>query len=220
MVAGLYADKIEGYFAGARPDYVDALPADPGAAILEIGCASGGTGAMALAAGKCGRYVGVELMPEAAETARGRLTEVHVGNIEALDLPFAPASFDALIMSEVLEHLTDPWGVVRRLSGYLRDGALLFASSPNVAHYSVARNLILGRWPLADHGIMDRTHLRWFTPATFRAMFEDAGFAIDSIGPIVPLGPRARLLSRLTGGRADHLLIRQTSVRGHKLPTA
>jgi 2-polyprenyl-3-methyl-5-hydroxy-6-metoxy-1,4-benzoquinol methylase len=211
-----YLDKPGTYFQGVRRDYVAALPAAPAAAILELGCAEGGTGALALAQGKCARYVGIELHGPSAEIARTRLSEVHVGDVEVMALPFAPASFDALIISEVLEHLTDPWAAVARLAPLLRPGGLVFASSPNVSHHRVIRSLLAGRWDLADRGVMDRTHLRWFTPQSFRALFEAAGFAVEEIRPVTPFGPRTRLINRLTADRWAHLFMVQISIRGRK----
>jgi SAM-dependent methyltransferase len=210
------AAKPAWYFRAARADYVAAMPDDPSASVLELGCSDGGTGALALASGKCGRYVGVEIAPEAAARARPRLTQVIVGDIERMALDLPPASFDALVMSEVLEHLVDPWSVVAQLGALVRPGGLVFASSPNVAHLDMVRRLLRGRWDLEDAGVMDRTHLRWFTPATFREMFEAAGFETLRVGPIKPFGGRKRLISRLTGGRFDHLMITQIDYRGRR----
>ena len=83
-----YDLKDDSYFAMARNDYVAELPANPEAAILEIGCSNGATGALALAEGRCGRYCGVELFEEPAAVARERLTEVVVGDVEELELPW------------------------------------------------------------------------------------------------------------------------------------
>ncbi len=65
-----------------------------------------------------------------------------------------------------------------------------------------------------DRGVFDRTHLRWFTPTTFAQMFEDAGFRIAWMGPVTPFSQRTRLLSRLTGGRFDHLFVTQIAIAG------
>ena len=118
-----YDAKESSYFGMARADYVAALPDSSEASILEIGCSNGGTGELALAEGKCGRYCGVELIAEAAAVARERLTEVVQGDIEQLELPWPANSFDALILSEVLEHLRDPWAVLQHLRPLLRPGA-------------------------------------------------------------------------------------------------
>ncbi len=211
-----YASKAPVYFAGARADFIAQLPDNPNAAILEIGCGSGETGALALRGGKAARYVGVELFETAAVQARRRLTEVIVADVEKLELAFAPCSFDALLMSEVLEHLVDPWAVVRRLAPLLRPGGLVLASSPNVAHWRVVAGLARGRFELADQGVFDRTHMRWFTPASYRAMFEAAGFAVTQVRPVTPFSARTRALSRLSGGRLDHLLMVQIALTGHR----
>ncbi|MGQ0457105.1 MAG: class I SAM-dependent methyltransferase [Hyphomicrobium sp.] len=211
-----YAAKPASYYANARIDFVDRLPVDPTAAILEIGCGNGATGALAIREGRCGRYVGVELMEPVAEDARGVLSEVIVGDVEKLDLDWPPASFDAVILSEILEHLIEPEAVVRRLARFVRSGGLLLASSPNVSHWRVIRELALGRFRLADRGVFDRTHLRWFTPESFVALFEAAGFDVQEVGPVTPFSPRTELISKLSGGRWDHLFMTQIAVAATK----
>jgi 2-polyprenyl-3-methyl-5-hydroxy-6-metoxy-1,4-benzoquinol methylase len=101
---------------------------------------------MALASGKCQAYCGVELFDRAAAIASQTLTQVVVGDVEKVELPWKPTSFDALIMSEVLEHLVDPWAALRRLRPLLKPGAMVFASSPNASHYEVILMLLRGDW--------------------------------------------------------------------------
>lgn len=209
-----YETKDEAYFSTARTAFVDRLPRDPGAAILEVGCGDGATGALALKSGRAGRYVGIELVGHVAATARERLSDVLTGNVESMPLPWPTASFDALILSEVLEHLIDPWSVMARLARVVRPGGLVLASSPNIAHWRVVTELIAGRFDLADRGVFDRTHMRWFTPATFTEMFERAGFHVDSVGPVRPFSDKARAISKLTGGRFDHLFMTQIELVG------
>lgn len=212
--SAFYDTKPGEYFAGARADFVSRLPHDPTAAILEIGCGSGATGALALGGGYCGRYVGVELFETAAIEARKVLSEVIIGNVETLSFDWQPAEFDALILSEVLEHLVEPGRVVRDLARFVRPGGIVMASSPNVSHWRVVRELLAGRFDLADKGVFDRTHLRWFTPSTFASMFEDAGFATAWVGPVTPFSPRTKFISRLAGGRFDHLFMTQIAFIG------
>ncbi|MEO1531532.1 MAG: hypothetical protein AAFU72_05130, partial [Pseudomonadota bacterium] len=97
-------------------------------------------------------------------------------------------------------------------------GARVFASSPNVAHRAVLRQLLRGRWDLTDSGTMDRTHLRWFTPATYREMLEGAGVEIDHIGPLdtSPAGFKQRVVNFVTGGCFDHLYWYQINAIGHR----
>lgn len=211
-----YSLKPASYFEGCRLDFVQALPRDPEAKILEIGCAGGSTGEAALQQRKCGSYIGVEINPEVAEIARGRLTEVITANVEEIDLPFSNDSFDALILSEVLEHLIDPWTTVEKLAKLVKPGGIVLASSPNISHYTVIGRLLKGQWHLTDRGVMDRTHLRWFTPQTFKTLFEGADFEVYRVEPVVPLAFRTRLIDRLTGSRFRHLFMRQICIHGKK----
>lgn len=213
-LADFYADKDESYFSGMRADIIADLAPDPGARILEIGCGAGATGEAALASGRAGFYQGVELDPDTAERARRRLSAVLCANVETLDLGQLGGDYDVLILSEVLEHLVDPWGLVKALAGSLRPGGRVYASSPNVAHHWVIRSLLAGRFDYEPEGVMDRTHLRWFTPATYRRMFEEAGFETLSVGPMAPYDRKARVLNRLTGGRSAHLFQVQIMYKG------
>ncbi len=214
--ASAYDHKAASYFDRARLDFVHRLPLDAAASVLEIGCGTGATGALALNRGRAGRYVGVELFESAAADARKVLSEVLVGDVERMQFPWRPAEFDALILSEVLEHLLEPWTLVQRLAPFVRPGGLVLASSPNISHWRVLRELFLGRFPLADQGVFDRTHMRWFTPESFAAMFAAAGFAVDRVQPVTPFAERTELFSRLTGGRFDHLFMVQISLEGHR----
>jgi 2-polyprenyl-3-methyl-5-hydroxy-6-metoxy-1,4-benzoquinol methylase len=209
-----YEGKATAYFTNARADFVRLLPRDPTARVLEIGCGNGATGALAMARGRAGHYVGVELIETQGRSASQVLSDVLIGDVEHMDFDWQPAEFDALILSEVLEHLVEPGALLRRLHRFVRPGGMVLASSPNIAHWRVLRELVKGRFDLADQGVFDRTHLRWFTPATFVSMFETAGFRIDLMGPVTPFSPRVETISRLTSGRLDHLFMTQIAVQG------
>jgi 2-polyprenyl-3-methyl-5-hydroxy-6-metoxy-1,4-benzoquinol methylase len=214
--AAAYDSKAQLYFDGARRDYIAELPGDRNARILEIGCSGGETGAIALAEGKCGHYCGVEMFERAAEKARGKISHLLHGNIETLELPWDPETFDVLIMSEVLEHLADPWAVLRKLRPLLKPGARIFASSPNISHYRIIAMLIRGQWTLTDMGIMDRTHLRWFTPAAYRGLFESCDYRVDSVREHQPFSNKAKIVNALTFGQFKHLFMAQVDLRAHR----
>lgn len=216
MVTAAYDRKSERYFGGCRWDYIAELPEKPKSRILELGCGFGMTGAIALEQRKCGEYCGIEINSRAAHGANTRISTVIEGDVEIIGLPWPENYFDVLIMSEVLEHLVDPWEVARRLVTLLRPGGTVMASSPNVSHRSVVTQLIRGRWDLTETGIMDRTHVRWFTPSSFVQLFADAGIVADRVGSLTPLRWKARFVNALTGGRFGHLFITQIDFRGHK----
>jgi 2-polyprenyl-3-methyl-5-hydroxy-6-metoxy-1,4-benzoquinol methylase len=213
--AAAYASKSLTYFSSARHDFVSELRRNANAKILEIGCGVGDTGALALFEKKCGCYCAVEMCQDAAEKAKEKITQVVVGNVENVELPWSPATFDALILSEVLEHLADPWATLRRLRATMKSGGLVFASSPNISHYRVIAMLLRGEWTLADYGLMDRTHLRWFTPKTYREMFESCGYCVDAVREHQPLTKKAKAVSVLTLGRFRHLFMGQFDLRAH-----
>jgi 2-polyprenyl-3-methyl-5-hydroxy-6-metoxy-1,4-benzoquinol methylase len=210
-----YGSKSDLYFRGARRPFVDILPPNPTGRLLEIGCGAGKTSAYALAQGKCGWCCGVELCEGPAAEARTALSQVIVGDVEEIRLELPSVSFDVLLMSEVLEHLRNPGEVLARLRGLLRPGALVIAGSPNVCHHTVIRMLLSGRWDYQLQGIMDETHLRWFTPATYRRLFENAGYVVDHVGPAFQLGPKGRLANILLLRRFEYLFHSQIELRGH-----
>jgi 2-polyprenyl-3-methyl-5-hydroxy-6-metoxy-1,4-benzoquinol methylase len=212
----LYADKAANYFSGTRHDMLSRLTTDPDAHILEVGCGGGATGAAALAANKAGHYVGIELAPDIADEARTRLSEVITGNVETMDLAPFHGRFDAIILSEVIEHLVDPWATVARLIACLKPGGEIIASSPNIAHRKIIGGLISGKFEYAADGLMDRTHLRWFTPESYRALFVEAGLSIIAIVPVRAPGRLPRLFNRLTAERFSHLFVTQIMVHARK----
>ena len=208
-----YSNVPDGYFSGARKAFIDDMPVNPDARLLEIGCGTGDTAAYALSTGKCGWCAGVELCTAPAVEAASRLNDVQIGDVENLVLPYSKEYFDVMIMSEVIEHFVDPWATLKRLRLHLKVGALVVAGSPNVAHWGVLNMLFRGRWDYTSAGIMDRTHLRWFTPVTYRELFEDAGFNVTWCGPATPLTSKALWFNRLTGGRFEHLLTTQIHLK-------
>jgi 2-polyprenyl-3-methyl-5-hydroxy-6-metoxy-1,4-benzoquinol methylase len=122
---------------------------------------------------------------EIADKARSRLDKVIVGGIE--EQPGLPDGyFDCIVFNDVLEHLVDPWTVLRSIKVKLKSGGCVVASIPNVRHFSNLRQLILEKeWRYMDCGVLDRTHLRFFTEKSIRRMFEDCGYNLCSIDGIV-----------------------------------
>ena len=211
-----YDIKPNAYFAGERADMLGIIDEAASGDILEIGCGRGATGRLALALGKTDHFVGIELMADAASEAKKWLSHVEVGNAETIDLVALGGPFGAILCSEVLEHLNDPWAMVEKLTTVLKPGGLLIASSPNIANKNLIMSLIHGDFNYTEFGIMDRTHLRWFTAKTYRRLFEDAGLKVEFCGPVSPLRWKAKLFSKLTFGKYDHLFWQQVMVAARK----
>lgn len=145
--------------------------------VLDIGCATGYL-ARALVAQGC-TVSGVEYDADAAEQARPTLDRLVVGDLETLDLveSFGPEQFDALVFGDVLEHLRDPLAVLRRARPLLARGGCVVISVPNIAHGAARLALLKGRWEYRQLGLLDTTHLRFFTLASVREMLREAGLA-------------------------------------------
>jgi SAM-dependent methyltransferase len=166
------------YFGHINPDLLRWLP-DEASQIVEIGCGAGALGAEYKRRCPQVRYVGVEMDADAAAVAAGRLDQVIVGDVERLtDLPVAPGTVDVLLYGDVLEHLVDPWSLLKRQAAWLAPQGIVLACIPNIAHWSVVVHLLVGEWPYLPQGLFDRTHLRFFTLSSIRSLFAGAGLKI------------------------------------------
>jgi len=173
----------------------------PGGRVLDVGCSAGYLSERMAAAGS--EVIGLDLDPEAVKVAERFCSEVHVGDLERMDLPFEPGSFDAVVCGDIIEHLRDPDALLRRLRPLAKPGGLLALSTPNVANWTVRLKLAAGRFDYAERGIMDRTHMRFFTRRTLVECVEGAGWRIERLdftAPVPVLGERFPALER--GARA------------------
>lgn len=191
-----YSTKTSEYFLGARFDFVKRMPRSNTASVLEIGCSSGGTGALALHEGKCGSYTGIDVMPHATEEAKCKLTKVILADLDTNFPEMETDQFDVLIASEIFEHLRDPWTVIAKIVPLLKSGAMILASSPNIAHIQVIKKLRKGCFDYEEMGVMDRTHLRWFTPKSYQDLFSSAGLTVTNTWPVQPIKPHHKLLAK------------------------
>lgn len=159
-----YIDKSEDYFAHARKEIAPLLPQQCGR-VLEIGCGSGATLGWLRRDRRASYTVGVEISEVAAQSAKVHADEVYCIDFERVEIPVENREFDVILCLDVLEHMVNPWLIVDRLvSRHLAPGGTLVVSLPNVRHYSVVLPLVFqGRWAYQDAGLLDRTHLRFFT---------------------------------------------------------
>ena len=153
------------------------LQLPPGIRLLDVGAAGGHLGRAVRS--RCAFLAGVESDPGLPESAREGYDEWRATDLAACGEWSAP--FDAIVFADVLEHLPRPETALARARGWLRDGGRLFVSLPNVANVTVRAALLLGRFPYAERGILDRTHLRFYTRKSARRLLEDAGFAVRSV---------------------------------------
>jgi O-antigen biosynthesis protein len=151
----------------------------PGSHVLEFGCAGGYMSAVLKERLGC-TVVGVEIDPEAARLAAKVADRVIAGDAESLNLEelLEGERFGAVLFADVLEHLKQPSTLLRRIRPFLADDAVIVASLPNVAHGSLRLALLGGEFRYRETGLLDETHLRFFTRASIQDLFEEAGYLI------------------------------------------
>jgi methionine biosynthesis protein MetW len=158
----------------------------PNARVLDVGC---GTGSIAetIRDQRAATIVGVEPDGERVHRAIARGLSVHHG-ILTPEVVSQYGPFDFIVFADVLEHLPNPAEIVLIAKQGLKPGGSVVVSVPNVAHWFVRFDLLFGRFNYQDVGIMDATHLRWFTRETIREFFERLGFKITAMDHTVNIG--------------------------------
>ncbi|MDQ3679162.1 MAG: class I SAM-dependent methyltransferase [Actinomycetota bacterium] len=152
------------------------------ARLLDVGCWRGAFGQELKRRNPNLFVAGVEANPAAAAVAATRLDKVVAGRFPE-DLS-QERPFDCVVFNDVLEHLVDPWEALRLTRSLLADSGTVVAVIPNIRHVRAVMPLLFrGRWDYADTGLLDRTHLRFFTRATMIELFETAGYTVNSITP-------------------------------------
>jgi SAM-dependent methyltransferase len=155
------------------------------ATVVEIGCSRGSLARAYRQLFSQPYYVGVDIDPENADAAREHCDSVISGDIENLDAEQWESLFpsDCWVFGDSLEHLRDPWALLRKVRQSIRDPGEILACIPNAQHWSVQARLASGSFFYEDAGLLDRTHLRWFTRTTIIDLFESTGFSIREMFP-------------------------------------
>jgi 2-polyprenyl-3-methyl-5-hydroxy-6-metoxy-1,4-benzoquinol methylase len=146
--------------------------------VLDLGCGTGALGAHLKRRSGC-EVVGVTSSEEEARLAAGRLEAVLVCDLNDFEAG-SLGEFDCIVCSHVLEHLTRPEELLRRLRGSLSAGGVLVVALPNVLYWRQRLNFLRGRFEYADGGLMDRTHYRFYDWRTARSLLTDCGYALVS----------------------------------------
>ncbi len=162
-------------FSTERDDLVRLVPTSV-TRLLDVGCAMGGYGKRLKQVRPEIFLTGVELNRAMAEKARPFYDEIHVRPME--DVQFQQ-KFDLINCGDILEHLVDPWEMLRRLSTLLEQGGRLVLSVPNVGHWSIVKALLQGKFQYIPLGLLCIGHIRWFTESSIRDSLLNAGFTIE-----------------------------------------
>ena len=205
MTRAGYEEKDATYFQYARPEIARKVPVRA-ERILDVGCGEGAFGAQLKRERPDLEVWGIEPTERAAAVAQTRLTQVFCGPVESALASLPDGGFDCITLNDVLEHMTDPWIVLASLRSKLAPNGIVLASIPNLRYFPVMRELLFGGdFPYARQGVLDSTHLRFFTRRSMLRLFTEAGYAVNDIEghDWVSFPWLLRALNQLTG-RALH----------------
>lgn len=197
------------YHSYIRSELVDMLPSVRGR-FLEIGCGTGET--LELLKKKGAEYTaGVDINAESIKMATDKgLDSAVVADIEKDDLPYLEKEFDCIILADVLEHLYDPWNTLKKMTNYLADDGYLLVSLPNIKYYKIIRRLIFhDEWSYSDAGILDTTHIRFFTLGEIHRLLAFAGLKSVVIRRNFSSSNKMKIINKLLFGRLDNFFTYQ-----------
>ena len=205
---------MQDYFARARREVLPFIPQNI-EKMLDVGCGEGVTTALIRQNNPSITWAGgIELFADAAAQAEHTMDQVWCGNLDDLSFEqdIEPGTLDVVLCLDILEHLQDPWEAVRRVTPLLKPEGRLIISIPNIRNWKFIKNLLFkGDFEYKNAGLLDRTHLRFFTRATAIKLAETGGLHVTYHGNIHPWKPfdTRNILSRLTLGGLDDLMIKQ-----------
>ena len=205
MINPSFPDADSDYYVQEKRFLYDLIPDGPNV-VMDLGCGSGRVGKGLLDSNKAAKVVGVEIFPPAAKEAVKSYETVHVGDLEEFQLNYKEY-FDIVVCGDILEHLKEPWKIVLQIHHWLKANGRLICCVPNIRYWRVLKDLALfGKWEYAMEGILDQTHLRFFTRRSFRKMLTDASFAIELERMRIAVGPKQETFNRVTHGLFEEFL--------------
>lgn len=212
----------DAYYGRVRTELLDQIQAPP-ATVLDIGCGGGATGAELKRRFTGASVVGIESVGAAVMQARDRLDRVIHADAERLNFAAAglgEGSFDLIIVADVLEHMYDPWHMLARLRPLLSAAGCILASIPNVRNLWLLDKIVRGNFDYREEGLLDITHIRFFTYAEMRALFADTDYVVERTHFNIDGNLPERVpLKRLAGSRSFQRLwfaLRTALDHGHR----
>lgn len=212
-------NKDQNYYHGIRWDLINFVSKGNNR-ILDIGCGDGNTGKSLKDQGKAVEVVGIEKVSEIAQIAETKIDKVICANVETIELPFSEGYFEYIIMGDMIEHLYDPWLLIRKLRPYLKKEGYILASIPNIRNWRIIKDLVLkGEWNYSSKGLLDDTHLRFFTKKSILKLFSSKDFLVHRIIPRFKLEARskANLVNKLTLALFEDFVTVQYIIKAKKL---
>jgi len=211
---GLYDEKIKEYFSNTRYDIINLIEG-VNHSILEIGCGNGNTLIELKKLGKASYVTGIDIV-DLGQTEK--LDKFILVDIEKEELNSLNKNFDIIICADVLEHLKDPWSVLRRLKKFLKSDGILIASIPNIREYKTILSILLeGDFKYCESGILDKTHLRFFCKKNIIELFQNSGFKVAEIIYNLSKHPRRNMFNKITFKIFEEFLVVQYLIIARKI---
>lgn len=171
-----------------------------GTKILDVGCGTGNLGSY-LQRKYSSKVTGIEIIEDNFLAASRVLHEAFLGDIESMDTSIFGSQFDYVIFSDSLEHMLEPKAVLERTRDLIAGNGHLLISMPNIRNFRVTVPLIfLDRWEYQDEGLLDRTHLRFFTCTSICKLIEQCGYKVEQVRFDLPFSSKVGILNLLTLG--------------------
>jgi SAM-dependent methyltransferase len=204
------------YSSHIRAELIEMIPLIRGR-FLEIGCGTGGT--LELLKQRGAAYTaGIDINAESIKMAIDRGVDAAiVADIEKDELPYREKEFDCIILADVLEHLYDPWNTLKKVTYYLADDGYLLLSLPNIKYYKVLRRLIFhDEWTYEDAGILDTTHVRFFTLKEIHRILKSSGLKSVLVKKNFSSSIRMKILNKLLFRKLDNFFTYQYYILASK----
>ena len=210
VVSNLYLDKENDYFSQVRSEIEDLLP-NYSEKTLDIGCGDGATLEWVKATKRCEKTYGIEISESSYLKAKKILDETLNINIEKEKNFFMKKKFDLILVLDVIEHLIDPWKFLNLIKSRLNEGGSIIISVPNIRHYSILKDLIFfGNWEYCQSGILDRTHLRFFTKKSLKKIFKKEKLNIEMLKKYpIDYSGKAKILNKISFNLFSDFLTQQ-----------
>ncbi|MFH0764092.1 MAG: class I SAM-dependent methyltransferase [Candidatus Omnitrophota bacterium] len=187
--------------------------------ILDVGCGAGEFGLL-LKSRKDVEVWGIEKSDKAASSAKTKLNKVITADIEKDISALPPSYFDCIVFNDVLEHLIDPWGVLKNMADHLQENGYIVASIPNMRYFYTFKDLMVKKeWTYVEEGVLDNTHLRFFTIKSIKDLFFKCGYRVLSIVGIngIDWSWKFNLLNHMLLGQINDMRYKQFACIAQKI---
>ena len=192
------------YHTNPRIEILSFLNEPPGT-VLDIGCGGGATGKLLKEKFPGTRVLGIEINPQAAEHAGATLDRVLCASVDDVDAArdLRGETVSTVLLLDVLEHLYDPWRALVRIRTWLAPGTRVIASVPNIRNLATLSRIAAGDFEYEANGVLDITHVRFFTRATLRDLFEQTGYEVRRLDPLTQPALVDQVVADCRPGRID-----------------